>query len=167
MMAWEIAASTAWWFLPFVTPVALWVAWSDLARMKIPNKAVLTLVAIFAIVGLFALPLDVWAWRWLHLALVLVAGFILSSVGAMGAGDAKFAAAMAPFIAPGDAVAFAYLLSATLLAAYLLHRLMRAIPAITAATANWESWQRKRDFPAGLGLGPALVFYLIAGIVSG
>ena len=28
-------------FLPFVLPIALWVAWSDMARMKIPNKAVL------------------------------------------------------------------------------------------------------------------------------
>ncbi len=43
---------TALWFLPFVLPIALWVAWSDMKFMKIPNKAVLALVAVFAVVGL-------------------------------------------------------------------------------------------------------------------
>ena len=36
------------WFLPFVIPIAIWVAWSDMSSMKIPNKAVLALLAVLA-----------------------------------------------------------------------------------------------------------------------
>lgn len=162
----SVSAATACWFLPFVVPVALWVAWSDMARMKIPNKAVLSLGAVFALVGLVALPLGEYAWRWAHLAVVLGIGFVLNMGGLVGAGDAKFAAVMAPFIALGDAVPFAYLLAATILAAFAIHRIARRIPALTARLAGWESWTR-RDFPMGLALGPSLAFYLILGCVFG
>lgn len=45
-------AMTSWaamLFLPFVVPIALWVVWSDLSRMKIPNKAVMALIIVFAV----------------------------------------------------------------------------------------------------------------------
>ncbi|SMH53022.1 prepilin peptidase [Maritimibacter sp. HL-12] len=159
-------AATALWFLPFVVPIAIWVAWSDMARMKIPNKAVLALVAVFAVVGLLALPLEVWAWRWVHLAVVLALGFVASSAGLMGAGDAKFAAAMAPFVLRADLIIFGYLLAAVVLSGFAIHRIARAMPWVRARTPGWESWERK-DFPMGLCLGAALVFYLAIGAVWG
>lgn len=158
-----LTAREALWFLPVAVPVALWVAWSDMARMKIPNKAVLTLLAGFALLGLFALPLEAWAWRWVHGLVVLAIGFVMNAAGLLGAGDAKFAAAMAPFIALPDAVPFAYLFAATLIAAFVLHRLVRALPALRRPVAGWESWER-RDFPMGLALGPSLAFYLALGL---
>ena len=85
--------TTAAWFLPFVFPITVWVAWSDMATMKIPNKAVLALLAVFVVIGLIALPFNDYLWRYAHFGVVIVIGFILSSVGAMGAGDAKFGAA--------------------------------------------------------------------------
>ncbi len=57
---------TALWFLPFLVPIAVWVAWSDMKFMKIPNMAVLAMMVVFLVVGLIALPLDVWAWRWVQ-----------------------------------------------------------------------------------------------------
>ena len=94
--------TTAAWFLPFVLPITVWVAWSDMATMKIPNKAVLALLAVFIVVGLVALPFNDYVWRYLHFGVVIVIGFIMASVGMMGAGDAKYGAAMAPFIALQD-----------------------------------------------------------------
>ncbi len=94
------------WFLPFALPICLWVAWSDLKFMKIPNKAVLALVAVFAVVGFIALGWPDWGWRWLHLLVILIIGFALNIIGAIGAGDAKFAAAMAPFVALADLTYF-------------------------------------------------------------
>ena len=44
-------------FLPFVLPIAIWVAWSDMKFMKIPNKAVVALAAVFLLLGPLALPL--------------------------------------------------------------------------------------------------------------
>ncbi len=159
-------ASAALWFLPFAIPIAIWVAWSDMARMKIPNKAVMALVAVFAVVGLVALPLEAWAWRWVHLVVVLVLGFVANAAGLMGAGDAKFAAAMAPFVLREDLIMFGYLFAAVVLAGFAVHRIARASSWVRARTPGWESWQRK-DFPMGLCLGGALVFYLALGAVWG
>ncbi len=154
------------WFLPFVLPVAIWVAWSDMARMKIPNKAVGALLLIFLAVGLAALPFAVWKWRLLHFLVVLVVGFAVSSMGLVGAGDAKFAAAMAPFIALGDIALFLYLLGAAVVAAFVIHRLARRLAFVRARFPDWESWERS-DFPMGLALAPALIFYLLAGAFWG
>lgn len=158
MMA--LPATQALWFLPFVLPIAIWVAWSDLKFMKIPNKAVLALGTVFLVVGVIAVPLPEYPWRLLQIAVVLAAGFVLNMAGALGAGDAKFAAAMAPFVPLADAPAFAVLLATVLLAAFVTHRAFRALPALRPRTADWASWSR-HDFPMGLALGPSLAFYLI------
>ncbi len=159
-------AAASLWFLPFATPICVWAALSDLKRMKIPNKAVLALIAVFVALGPLALPLADYPWRFLHLIVVLVVGFIFNLAGAFGAGDAKFAAAMAPFIALGDVYLFSMLFAATILIGFTLHRLARAIPAIRRATPDWESWTRK-DFPMGLCLGAGLVLYLLVGALYG
>lgn len=153
------SAHAALWLLIFASPIALYVAWSDLRAMRIPNLTVLALLIVYAVVGALTLPTSVWAWSWLHFVVVLVVGFALSLTGGFGAGDAKFAAAMAPFVALGDLRLFLVLFSAVVLAAFVAHRLLRAIPAIRRATPDWASWER-REFPFGLALGPALIFYL-------
>lgn len=153
------SAPAALWLLIGVLPIAGWVVWSDLASMRIPNMAVLALVAVYAVVGALTLPLQTWAWSWLHLPVVLVIGFALSLTGGVGAGDAKFAAAMAPFVALGDLSAIFLLLSALAILTFVLHRLARMVAPIRAATPDWVSWTR-RDFPFGIALAPALVIYL-------
>jgi len=160
------SATAALWLLIFATPVAAWVVWSDLSRMRIPNKAVLALIGIYAIVGVLVLPLSVWGWSWLNFAVVLGVGFVFSLSGGFGAGDAKFAAAMAPFVALGDLRLFLVLLGAVVIASFTAHRLFRLIPAVRSATPEWESWQR-REFPMGLALGPSLIFYLGLAAVYG
>jgi prepilin peptidase CpaA len=159
-------AAQALLFLPFAAPIALWVAWNDMARMKIPNKAVLALVVVFAVVGLIAFPLADYGWRWTHLVVVLAIGFVASSAGLLGAGDAKFSAAMAPFIARDDVLLFAYLFAVVLLAGFVTHRLARRSAWVRARTPGWESWERK-DFPMGLCLGSGLLVYLLLGVLQG
>jgi prepilin peptidase CpaA len=162
----EIAAPTALWFLPFAAPIGVWVAWNDMAFMKIPNKAVLALLAVFAVVGLLALPFEAYLWRYVQCAVVLVVGFVLSTIRAVGAGDAKFAAAMAPLVDPGDARIVLVLFAAVLLAAFATHRGARALPSVRGAFPTWESWTRG-DFPMGLALGGTLIFYLALGVAFG
>jgi prepilin peptidase CpaA len=148
----------AFWFLIATLPIALWVAWSDMATMKIPNKAVMALVAVYAVVGLLVLPLPEYLWRWTHLAVVLVIGFLMNLTRAVGAGDAKFAAAMAPFFAASDWLFVLILFAVVLVAAFITHRLARRIPALRRALPGWESWTRK-DFPMGLALSGTLLAY--------
>lgn len=159
MMA--VTLTETFWFLPVVLPICLFVAWSDMKYMRIPNASVLTLLGAFALVGLLALPAEEYAWRWLHLAAVLGIGFVVASAGLVGAGDAKFAAAMAPFVAMQDGLLVLVLFSAILLGAFATHRLARMVPPIRRMTPDWESWTRKRDFPMGLALSGTLIFYFM------
>ncbi|MDF1872251.1 prepilin peptidase [Vannielia sp.] len=152
-------ATASAWFLAFVGPICFYVAFSDMARMKIPNLAVMAMVVVFAVVGIFVLPFEDYAWRWLHLIVVLVVGFFMNMVGLVGAGDAKFAAAMAPFIVVGDLFSVLLLFAAVMLAAFITHRTARAIPAVRRLAPHWESWTRK-DFPMGLALGASMAAYL-------
>jgi prepilin peptidase CpaA len=160
------SAAAALWLLPPVVPVAIWVAWSDMKFMKIPNKAVLALVVVFAVAGLVAFAPADWAWRWTHLAVVLAIGFVMTAAGLVGAGDAKFAAAMAPFIALQDVPFFMALFASALLGAFAAHRAMRAVPAVRGATADWASWTHAK-FPMGLALAGSLILYLVAALVTG
>jgi len=90
---------TAWWFILPVIAIGLWVAWSDMKFMKIPNTAVLAMAGAFLLIGPLALSFDLYLWG-LGLGVVtLIAGFVASTLRVVGAGDAKFAAAMAPYFA--------------------------------------------------------------------
>jgi prepilin peptidase CpaA len=164
MLAQSSFAAT--WLMLGALPIAAWVIWTDLSTMRIPNKAVMALIGVYALIGVATLPLSVWAWSWVHLAVVLVAGFLLSLTGGFGAGDAKFAAAMAPFVALGDATLFCLILSVLTITSFVTHRIARQVPAIRAAAPGWASWER-REFPFGVALAPALIVYLAVAAAYG
>jgi prepilin peptidase CpaA len=161
----EITSTQALWFLPAVFPIGIYVAWNDMAYMKIPNIAVYALVVSFAVLGLFALPIEEWAFRWLHLVVILVAGIILNAAGSLGAGDAKFAAAAAPYIALGDVVVALYLFAGCLLVGYVTHRIARHTP-IRRLVPQWESWRTGKRFPMGYPLAATLILYLASPFVA-
>lgn len=144
-------------FLPFVLVIGIWVAWSDMARMKIPNQAVLALWLVWLVPGVLVVPFQAWAWGWALAAILLALGFVANAAGLLGAGDAKFASAMAPFFVGADLRVVLALGAACLLGAFAVHRLARAIPAIRRWAAGWESWTHK-DFPMGLALAGMLIF---------
>ena len=151
-------------FLIFALPIAIWVSWSDMKFMKIPNKSVIALAAVWLIVGLLLvvfkeMPIETWAWGWALLAIALVIGFIANMISLIGAGDAKFAAAMAPFFVLADWRYALGLFAACLLAAFVIHRVARRIPALKSLTTTWVSWTNK-DFPMGLALSGTLIFYV-------
>lgn len=154
-----LPTEAALWLMPVAVPVGLWVIWSDMARMRIPNAAVLVLLAGYAVLGLLALEPAAWGWGWVRAAAVLVLGFGLNLAGLLGAGDAKFAAAMAAVVAPADAGMFALLLAGVMLAALATHRAVRRVRGLRALAPHWRSW-RRQDFPLGLALGWALILYL-------
>lgn len=160
------AAQAAWFVLP-VGIIAIWVAWSDMKFMLIRNQSVLALMVVYLLLGPIALPLDEYLWRWSHFLVLILVGFIASSAGVVGAGDAKFAAAMAPLFAREDLVVAIMLFSAVLLGAFATHRIFRAIPAVRRRTPDWASWQTGSDFPMGLALSGTLMFYLLLALAAG
>lgn len=148
-------------FLPFVLPIAGWVAWSDMARMKIPNKAVLAMAALWPLLGWIVFPWQLWLMGFLIMALVLAITFVGNLAGLFGAGDAKFAAAMAPVFTHGDPMFIATLYAVCSLAAFAAHRALRAVPMVRAAAPDWKSWTSNK-FPMGLALASMVVLYLLA-----
>lgn len=162
-----LTATTALWFLPFVLPICFYVAWTDLAYMKITNKAVLALGTVYVVLGPLVSPdLATYLWGYVYFAAALLVGMALNAAGVMGAGDAKFIAFAAPFVAPADAVTVMLLLAALLFAAVVTHRVVRA-SRLQAFAPEWESWKRDGRFPMGLALGPTLALYLCLAALNG
>ncbi|MEM7318488.1 MAG: prepilin peptidase [Pseudomonadota bacterium] len=158
----SISAHVALWFLPFVLPVCLYTAFTDLRDMRIKNHAVIALAAIFVVLGPFLMPLSDYGWQLIHLGIMLALGIVLNAVGAIGAGDAKFLAAAAPYIALGDLRILAVIFTANLLAAVATHRLAKHT-ALRRVAPGWKSWDAGWKFPMGLSLGGTLALYLILG----
>ncbi len=161
-----LTAAAALWFFPFALPICLYVAFTDMREMRITNQAVIVLGLVFLLVGLIALPFDVYLWRLAQLAIVLVAGIVLNAAGAMGAGDAKFIAAAAPYVALGDLRLLMGLFAAVLLAAFVTHRLAK-YSGLRKIAPHWVSWDKGKKFPMGLALGACLATYLGLGIFFG
>lgn len=148
-----------------VLPIAIWAALSDMKRMKIPNASVLAMAAVWPLLGWYVSPtLTVWAWGFALMAIVFVAGFLLYLTGTFGAGDAKFAAAMAGLFVGGNIGEILLIIFVCMVGALVVHRLLRSIPWVRNATPDWESWTRRRYFPFGLALSAIVVFYLLAAI---
>ncbi|SHG56783.1 prepilin peptidase [Cognatishimia maritima] len=158
----QITSAEALWFLPFVAPICFYVAWTDMKMMKITNQAVVALALVFVVIGPFAFSLETYIWRYLHLIVALLLGIVLNAGGVMGAGDAKFAAAAAPFVALGDLSRLAIIFAAVLLAAWVTHRIAKHSP-LRNLVPHWESWTKTKEFPMGFALGGTLAAYLLIG----
>lgn len=161
-----ITAYATAWFLPFVVPICLYVMYTDLSRMKITNVANLALAAVFVVIGLIVLPFDDYLWRLLGMVIVLIVGVILNAVGVMGAGDSKFIAAAAPFVALADLVLLCFIFLGCLIAAIITHRTAK-MTRLRQLAPHWASWEQGKKFPMGLALGPTLIIYLALGFLYG
>ncbi|MFN5995690.1 MAG: prepilin peptidase [Paracoccaceae bacterium] len=147
-----------------VLPIAIWAALSDLKRMKIPNASVLAMAAVWPLLGWYLVPMSAWLWGFALMAIVFVAGFLLYLTGTFGAGDAKFAAAMAGLFVGGNIGAILLIIFVCMVGSLFIHRVLRSLPFVRNATPDWESWTKRRYFPFGLALSSIVIFYLLAAI---
>ena len=162
-----LTQAQALWFLPAVLPLCLAVAWTDLSRMKIPNWTTDGLALGFVLLGLFALP--AWSdylWRFAHFGVMLAIGIALNAARVMGAGDSKFLAAAAPYVALPDAQLVLFMLGGVMLLGVAVHRTARAIPALRTLAPDWESWKQGKRFPLGFPLGLTLIAYMVLPFVA-
>jgi len=150
------------WFLPFVLPLCAAAILTDLRVMKITNRTTDLLGLVFLIVGIFLMPLPDYGWRLAHIAIVLMIGIVANAGGLMGAGDAKFLAAAAPYVPLADAKFVGFLFCGMLIGAVITQRTVKYTP-LRRLAPDWESWTRGLDFPMGLVLGSTLGLYLILG----
>lgn len=157
----QFPAHAAMWFLPFILPLCYAVALTDLRGMRIPNWAVDSLGVIFILGGALLMPTWVsYGWQLLHLPVGIALGFLFYAAGAVGAGDAKFAGAAAPFFAIGDLRLLLVIFAAVLLAGFAAHRIAKHT-RLRQLAPHWQSWETGKSFPMGLCLGATLALYLI------
>lgn len=152
--------SPLWLLLPII-PIALWVAWSDMKFMKIPNKAVMAMAGVWVACGWLTVSWTAWAWGFAIMAIVLAIGFVMSYFRMLGAGDAKFAAAISPFFVGADYRLVMGIVASCLLVAFFVHRILRRMPAVRNATPDWISWTHSQ-FPGGLALAGIIIIYHLA-----
>jgi prepilin peptidase CpaA len=149
----------AFWFLLTALPFCIWAAFSDLKTMTIPNRLSIWMVAAFLIPGFIFLEPITLLWHLVAAAVVLVIGFLMNAMRLMGGGDAKFGAAMAPYVFIDTIDQFMLTLGIFLFAALLSHRIAGRIPALKQLAPDWVSWSTGRNFPMGYAMAGALVCY--------
>ncbi len=162
-----LSQSAAIWLLIVAFPISVYVMISDLRSMRIPNLAVLALMLGFGIVGFFVFDLVQYLWQWTHFVVVLAVCVALYALKVLGAGDAKFTAAAAPFFMTADLGMVLFLFPACIFGGFFAHRIAKNSP-LQRLAPEWESWKDKQRFPMGFPLGLTLIFYLaIAAFGSG
>ncbi len=159
-----IEAPALWVALAAMLPLMGLMAWSDLKVLKIPNWLVLAVFAVFLICGLWGLPPEVFVWRLGHGAIVLLIGFIVFAVGGIGGGDAKMAAALAPFVVPAEIMPFLALYAVTTLFLMAVLRIVQQFARHEEtgwlAIDQLQKPPRERVFPMGLIFAVTVVIYL-------
>lgn len=147
-----------------ILPLMVLTAWYDLKVLKIPNWLVLAVFAVFLVCGPWGLPLDTFGWRIAQGLIVLAIGFVLFAAGAIGGGDAKMAAALAPFVLATDVVFV--LVTYTLVTLVLLAVLRLVMQFARHEETGWLAIDqlhkpaRERVFPMGLIFAITVAIYL-------
>jgi prepilin peptidase CpaA len=156
-----------WLAIAAMLPLMALCAWYDLKSLRIPNWLVLAVVAVFLSTGPWGLDFDVFVWRLAQGAAVLLVGFGLFTAGFVGGGDAKMAAALAPFVAARDVLSVLLLYAVVTLVLLLALRL--AMQFARHRTTGWMAVDqyarpaRERVFPMGLIFAITTVLYLLIG----
>lgn len=133
----------------------------DMSAFRVPNWLPLALAGLFVLYGATSEAWQVLAVHTLVGAGVLAAGFALFTLGVLGGGDAKLAAALGLWMGPAHLGAFLLLtaLLGGLVALGLLgiKKLLVLNPALEsrAAIARAAAWARAGKLPYALPLGMA------------
>ena len=138
--------------LILLAPVLVAAAVSDLRRMRIPNWLGLVAVALFvALLAAGAVTDPIM--RVIAAAAVLVIGFGIFALGAIGGGDVKFLAAMMLFVPPSTLTLFAYVFSAAMIVGMV--SVLAARRSGLLATSSWRAFDGETGFPMGLSISLA------------
>ena len=145
-------------------PISIWVVWSDMKFMRIPNAACLALFGSFLLLGFLIFDLDEYGIRVAQGVVILVAGFFATSIGLVGGGDSKFAAALAPFVALQDVFPFIFIVGIISIISMGAHKVIGITPGVKNLIKDWDSWNVHGMFPFGITLAGSLLTYLFLNI---
>ncbi len=145
--------------LPLIlfAPVMIFVMFSDLRWMRIPNWTALTGVALF----LAALPWMGWdeaISRAVVASIVFAIGFGLFAVRILAGGDVKFLAALVLMLPPASLSLFGFVFSFAMLASIGVLTAARA--TVPAGLSRWVGMRARQHMPMGVAMGLAGLLHL-------
>lgn len=153
-----------------VIPALVYVVWTDLKTMRIPNVACLVIFLAFLPTGLAGLDIETFGWRLAHTAIAFFLGYAIFSLtsGAIGGGDLKLGIALVPYV-PGvylPLLAQLYIVMSvlTLLVFLGLRAGLRGRTQLAAIEASSTSFM-KLPFPFALVLSSTFIAYFVTAIV--
>lgn len=135
--------------LILLAPLLLYVGYSDLRYMRIPNWLSLLALALFT-VTLPVIGLPEAGWRLLAAAIVFCLGFIGFAFRMFGGGDAKFLGALILFIPSQSLTLYAYVFSAAMLVGIGILLAARTLPA--SRESSWVGIASAGKFPMGISI---------------
>lgn len=139
-------------------PVLLYVAQSDVRRMRIPNAASLIGVALFVVTAPL-IGVDEAMTRMIVAFVVFAIGFLLFMLRVLAGGDVKILAVLMLFIPSGTLTLFAMVFSFSMLAGIAIVTGTRAmsIPQLS----GWVSMRARGHMPMGLSISMAGIGHLV------
>jgi prepilin peptidase CpaA len=118
--------------LAVLAALGLLACWFDIRERRLPNWLVAATLAAGLGLAAWRTGAELLPWHLAHFAIALVVGIGLYSIRALGAGDAKYYAALAAWFALGDA----------------LKLLMAVSFAGLVLTLGWLAWRKFSGNPA-------------------
>ncbi len=144
-------------------PIAIWATLNDLKKLKIPNKAVLAMAAIWPLLGWLAVPTwTAWFWGLGFMAIGIALAYLAFALFNFPGGDGKYAAAISPFFVGADISYVLMLVLICMMGATLAFQVIRVLPGIRSVTTGWEGFKHWRIVPFGLALSAMAIYYLVA-----
>ena len=143
-----------------MTPLMVYVIWSDLKSLRIPNWCVLAVLGVYVVTGLWGLPIETFLWRLAYAAGFLVIGFGIFALagGKVGAGDMKLITVLIPFVSASDVLFVLFVYGLVTLVGLMIHRLIRA--RLRGRKNGWMAIDQAIYYPVGLVLGVTTLIYL-------
>ncbi|MEL6264273.1 MAG: prepilin peptidase [Pseudomonadota bacterium] len=149
-----------------LVPLLVYVMWSDMKTMRIPNMASLLIFLVFIPTGLMGLPIEVFGWRLLHTAIAFAIAFGLFQIagGRVGGGDLKLVIALTPYV-PGVylGVILVTWSAVTLVSLAAFYGLRLALAGRETGYVALERTpppgHRFPYFPAGVSIGISFILY--------
>ncbi len=151
--------------LVLLSPVLVWMAFSDLKYMRIPNILVCIALGAFVLLAPF-LPLESVLFRIATATGVFLIGFVLFAFRVFGGGDVKMLAALMLFIPHVTLSTFGLLFSMSMLLGMGIVITARASP--WAAGSRWVSLRAPGYFPVGVAIALAGLMHpwVVAGLAG-
>ena len=146
--------------LLLVLPLLAAMALGDMRQLRISNRLVLGMLAVFVLSAPLFLPLPEIAWRLAAAALVFVIGLAGFAFRLWGGGDVKALAALMMFLPSSSLTIYAYVFSASMLFGMVLVLSLRRV--VGSPDSRWRSLKPQASYPMGVSIAMSGLFLIPA-----